>query len=50
MLRGRAGDDYLDGDYQGRGPGAAPGVDELDGGDGTDSCVDGESVVACEGP
>jgi Ca2+-binding RTX toxin-like protein len=42
---GLAGDDYLDG---GSHKGGSSGIDSLDGGPGTDTCVNGESYSQCE--
>jgi Ca2+-binding RTX toxin-like protein len=46
QLTGGAGDDLLDGDFGPTEP--FPGTDTLDGGDGIDRCVNGETLAGCE--
>jgi Ca2+-binding RTX toxin-like protein len=48
LIEGRGGNDFLDGGFEH--PQAPPKFDRLDGGDGTDTCINGEEVVNCEQP
>jgi Ca2+-binding RTX toxin-like protein len=47
QIFGLAGDDLLDGDFGPTGE-PLPGTDAIDGGDGNDTCLGGETLVSCE--
>lgn len=49
-IAGRGGDDGLDGDEGDDLLNGGPGTDRLQGGPGTDECLNGETVLNCEGP
>lgn len=50
QLLGRGGDDVLVGGTTDDLLNGGPGTDSLDGKEGTDTCIEGETVVNCEGP